>query len=70
MEGVHAELGLSGSARAIGPAIQAAMSPDTKVELCAALFAERVEEASTVLRSRPAAAHTSRPVSWSTTTVR
>ena len=34
------------------------------------LFTEQVEEASRVALSRPTAAHTSRPLSWSTTTVK
>ena len=69
VERVEAELAF-GQRSATGPVIQAAMSQDTSLICLQRSSPSRSRNASVVLRSRPGRAHTSRPVSWSTTTVR
>ena len=70
MERVVADVGVR-APFADGPVIQVAMSQETSFDLLAAVFAEQIQEllARSCGRGR-GAAHTSRPVSWSTTTVR
>ena len=51
-------------------AIQSAWSADTWVIAAQRSGPSRSKNVRSVARSRPGAAHTSRPVSWSTTTVR
>jgi len=60
----------SGTRSVIGPEIQEAMSAETNSICLQRCSPSASKNASTVLRSRPEAAQTSRPVWWSTTTVR